>query len=270
MSDAASIAASTGVPEEMVMRSALARAQANGTTVDEVLGAWGGGGSIAAPPAPSETPASVEAPVESPTQVTPEPATDSALVERADSAPAEPAAPPGTVPPVAPGPPSDAAPTLMGRTDKPMLALATLVVLFAVGAILAVGVAGLDAQNTALDQIPGTTPVLSRQAMAGRDVYLTQGCMYCHTQQVRSVVTDFGIGPVSEPGTSPAIGPPTLGFVRIGPDLAHVGSRTEDSADLRKVLADPRSVNPDSLMPSYAFLSEADLSDLVQYLEESK
>lgn len=267
MSDAASIAASTGVPEEMVMRSALARAQANGTTVDEVLGAWGGGESIAAPPALSEAAASIEAPVESPTQATPEPVTAPALVERAASAPAEPVAPPVTV---APGPPSDAAPILMGRTDKPMLALAALVVLFAVGAMLAVGVAGLDAQNTALDQIPGTTPVLSSQAIAGRDVYLTQGCMYCHTQQVRSVVTDFGIGPVSEPGTSPAIGPPTLGFVRIGPDLAHIGSRTEDSADLRKVLADPRSVNPDSLMPSYAFLSEADLSDLVQYLEESK
>ena len=94
--------------------------------------------------------------------------------------------------------------------------------------------------------------------------------MYCHTQQVRSVVTDFGIGPVSEPGTSPAVGPPTLGFVRIGPDLTHIGTRTEDSADLRKVLTDPRSVNPDSLMPSYAYLSDADLGDLIQYLEESK
>ncbi len=263
MSDAASLASSLGVPEELVLRSAKARATASGSTVDAVLGAWGGGESVA-----TATPAAAEPAVA-------EPAQDSESVTPVAEAPATPAPAPVTqpvaaVPIVSRRANRDAAPFLVGRVDHPMLPIAGMVVLFVISALLAVGVAGLDARNAAADQIPGTTPILSDAGLAGRDVYLQQGCMYCHTQQVRTVVTDIGLGPVTEPGTSPAVGPPTLGFVRIGPDLTHIGSRYEDPAVLRTALVDPKSLNPDSLMPSYAYLSEADLAALVQFLEDSK
>lgn len=266
MSDAASIAAATGVPEPLVMRSAQARATASGTSIEAVLGAWGGGGSISTPPA-------VAAPTEAapaPEPAVPETPPTTAPTEVAADTPSPVAAPvPPTV--VAARPDRDAAPLLVGRTDRPIMALAFLVIVFTVSALLAVGVPALDARNAAADQIPGTTPVLSDQALAGRAVYLQEGCMYCHTQQVRSVVTDIGLGPVSEPGTSPAVGPPTLGFVRIGPDLTHVETRYENDEDkLRTVLVDPRSVNPDSLMPSFAHLSADDLNALLSYLKESE
>lgn len=269
MSDAASAAAATGVPEELIMRAAKARATASGTSVEAVLGSWTGGGSIAtAAPAPSPSPSpepTAEAPVEPTTADSPEPA------------PSETPAPPTPEAPAIAAPvmvaakvDRDAAPLLVGRADHPMMVSAGLVALFVVSAFFAVAVPGLDARNAAADQIPGTTPILSAEGLAGRDVYLQQGCMYCHTQQVRTVVTDIGLGPVTEPGTSPAVGPPTLGFVRIGPDLTHIGSRYEDLAILRTVLLDPKSLNPDSMMPSYAHLPDADLAALVQFLEDSK
>lgn len=271
MSDAASVASSLGVPEELVLRSAKARATAGGTTADAVLGAWSGGESVATA-APATAPAAAE------------PAQPESVEESADGneavapvtavpslpAPAPVAQPAAVVGSVTRQANREAAPLLVGRVDHPMLAIAGMVVLFVISALLAVGVPGLDARNAAADQIPGTTPILSDAGLAGRDVYLQQGCMYCHTQQVRTVVTDIGLGPVTEPGTSPAVGPPTLGFVRIGPDLTHIGSRSEDPALLRTALVDPKRLNPDSLMPSYAYLSESDLSALMQFLEDSK
>ncbi len=265
MSDAAAAAAATGVPEELIVRAAKARATANGTSVDAVLGAWTGGGSVAtAAPAPSPEPVA-EAPVEPTAPESSGPAPSEA------PAPTTPEAPTIAAPVmVAAKVDRDAAPLLVGRVDRPIMVSAALVALFVMSAFFAVAVPGLDARNVAADQVPGTTPILSAEGLAGRDVYLEQGCMYCHTQQVRTVVTDIGLGPVTEPGTSPAVGPPTLGFVRIGPDLTHIGSRYEDLSILQTVLLDPKSLNPDSLMPSYAYLSEADLAALVQFLEDSK
>jgi len=268
VSDAASIAAATGVPEPLVMRSAQARATASGTSVEAVLGAWSGGGSIAAAPAPAPAPTATSPAPEPRSAENPPSPTASTGVEVNTPPPVDPAPSPVLV---AARPDPDAAPLLVGRTDHPIMALAALVVIFTVSALLAVGVPALDARNAAAGQIPGTTPILSNQALAGRAVYLQQGCMYCHTQQVRSVVTDVGLGPVSEPGTSPAVGPPTLGFVRIGPDLTHVAARYgDDQAKLRTVLVDPKSLNPNSLMPSFAHLSPDDLNALLTYLEESE
>ena len=267
MSDAGAVAATTGVPEELIMRAAKARAAASGTSVDAVLGAWTGGGTIAtAAPAPDRAPEpAAPARVETTTP-------DSGSAASSETpAPVAPEAPPVAARvTVAARVDRDAAPLLVGRVDRPMMVSAALVALFVMSAFFAVAVPALDARNVAADQVPGTTPILSAEGLAGRDVYLEQGCMYCHTQQVRTVVTDIGLGPVTEPGTSPAVGPPTLGFVRIGPDLTHIGSRYEDLDILRTVLIDPKSLNPDSLMPSYTYLSDADLAALVQFLEESK
>ncbi|MGH8948825.1 MAG: hypothetical protein ACRDXF_08195, partial [Acidimicrobiia bacterium] len=63
MSDlSASAAAALGLPEAIVQRSAAARAEETGMTVDEVLAAWAGGGDIPAPPAPAETEVAEEPP----------------------------------------------------------------------------------------------------------------------------------------------------------------------------------------------------------------
>ncbi len=103
---------------------------------------------------------------------------------------------------------------------------------------------------------------------AGRDIYASQGCAQCHSQAVRPVATDVGLGPVSLAGDYAAENPVLLGTVRIGPDLFHVATREGFSADALKArLKDPRATRPWSVMPSYSYLSDAQIDALVSYIE---
>lgn len=106
----------------------------------------------------------------------------------------------------------------------------------------------------------------------GRAVYLAEGCWYCHTQQVRAIVTDVGLGPVSVDGDYVHETPALFGVQRRGPDLMHAGSRepTNDPAWLVSYLADPREERGYSTMPPYDHLSQRDLEALAAYIAASK
>ncbi len=106
----------------------------------------------------------------------------------------------------------------------------------------------------------------------GREIYLQEGCWYCHTQEVRPIVTDVGLGPVSVRGDYVYEAPVMFGVQRIGPDLMHVGSRpqTDDLGWVIAYLEDPREQRSYSIMPAYDHLSDADLADLAAYLVASK
>ena len=112
--------------------------------------------------------------------------------------------------------------------------------------------------------LPGTSP-LSGDALAGKDVYISEGCVGCHSQQVRNVDMDNSFG--SRPGL-PAdyannhrrslwVNTATLmGTERTGPDLTDVGKR-QPSKDWHLMhLFNPRSVVTQSIMPSYEWLFE--------------
>jgi cbb3-type cytochrome oxidase cytochrome c subunit len=99
----------------------------------------------------------------------------------------------------------------------------------------------------------------SSAALEGRDVYASQGCASCHTQLIRNVVTDVGLGPVTLDDTNQIIG-----YRRIGPDLSAIGARIEDSGALIALLAGEGG------HPAATGLSEADLANLVAYLRESR
>ncbi len=103
---------------------------------------------------------------------------------------------------------------------------------------------------------------------AGREVYLSEGCFYCHTQQVRANVTDVGLGAVTKRQDIIFENPVVLGRLRIGPDLAHAGVReqTNDVAWVKDHLSDPRQNRGWSVMPSYDYLTEAELEELAQYI----
>jgi cytochrome c oxidase cbb3-type subunit I/II len=104
-------------------------------------------------------------------------------------------------------------------------------------------------------------------ATNGRDIYIREGCSYCHTQAVRPIVTDLGLGAVSVAGDYAHESPVLLGVVRMGPDLAHIGSRGGITGG---DLTEPRQDRPWSTMPSYAYLSQADLDVLVAYVNGLK
>lgn len=92
----------------------------------------------------------------------------------------------------------------------------------------------------------------------GRDVYVENGCVYCHTQQVRDPAvasdTERGWGRPSYPSDYVYDRPALLGTMRTGPDLINVGVRLPDANWHLLHLYQPRAVVPWSIMPSYPFL----------------
>jgi len=102
----------------------------------------------------------------------------------------------------------------------------------------------------------------------GRNLYISEGCGECHTQVVRPVGTDVGLGPVSVPGDYAHESPALVGADRYGPDLMHYASREAiDVVILGAHLTDPRIVVPYSTMPSYSYLSDDEVQALVSYLK---
>ncbi|MGB5657555.1 MAG: cbb3-type cytochrome c oxidase subunit II [Acidimicrobiia bacterium] len=143
-----------------------------------------------------------------------------------------------------------------------------IIATFAVVAILTVFVPWLDASvsnATILAETARSYPEGSAVA-DGRAVYIREGCVSCHTQAVRPIVPDVGLGPVSVAGDYVNEAPALLGLERLGPDLMHVGSRVDDADGLRAHLDDPRADRPWSIMPSYRYLTQGDLDALAEYL----
>ncbi|HSC31108.1 MAG TPA: cbb3-type cytochrome c oxidase subunit II [Gemmatimonadaceae bacterium] len=100
---------------------------------------------------------------------------------------------------------------------------------------------------------PGVVPLTPLQAK-GRDVYVANGCSYCHTQQVRPLAEDAVFGRPSAPGDYAYQTPELLGSERNGPDLTNVGVRQPSEVWQYMHLYDPRSVVPESIMPDFSFL----------------
>ncbi len=105
-------------------------------------------------------------------------------------------------------------------------------------------------------------------AEIGRNLYIAQGCAECHSQEVRPVGTDVGLGAVSIAGDYAYENPVLRGTIRFGPDLMHVAGREDFAADaIAPHLQDPRVARPWSNMPSYSYLSQADLDTLAIYIQ---
>ncbi len=105
---------------------------------------------------------------------------------------------------------------------------------------------------------PAALTPYADSTQAGRDAYVSLGCLYCHSQQVRS--PDFGSdqlrgwGRASYPEDYAYDRPHQLGTMRTGPDLMNIGIR-QPSRDWQLAhLYQPRAITPGSLMPSFRFL----------------
>lgn len=103
----------------------------------------------------------------------------------------------------------------------------------------------------------GLKPYTSAQ-LRGREVYIANGCVYCHSQQPRD--TNFGPdlqrgwGRVSVPGDYFYDRPHLLGSMRTGPDLFNIGARQASKDWHLGHLYQPRAYMPGSIMPSYPYL----------------
>jgi len=102
---------------------------------------------------------------------------------------------------------------------------------------------------------PGVKPLTPLEA-EGREVYVANGCSYCHTQQVRPVPEDKVFGRPSTPGDFAYQTPELLGSERTGPDLTDVATRRGSDVWQYIHLYNPRAVEPASIMPAFPFLFE--------------
>jgi cytochrome c oxidase cbb3-type subunit 2 len=105
--------------------------------------------------------------------------------------------------------------------------------------------------TTCWSEAAETDPAVAK----GREVYIAEGCIHCHSQYVRARVRAEveRWGPVTELRRALDAAPPLLGNRRLGPDLANVGNRRSPEWNRLHLIA-PREVSPGSRMPAYAHL----------------
>jgi cytochrome c oxidase cbb3-type subunit 2 len=133
-----------------------------------------------------------------------------------------------------------------------------------VGILLVVSIGGL-VQITPLffiestiERVEGVRPYTPLE-LAGRQVYIREGCYTCHSQMIRPLRDEVErYGHYSLAAESMYDHPFQWGSKRTGPDLARVGGRYSDEWH-RAHLENPRSVVPESVMPPYAFLARKPL-----------
>jgi cytochrome c oxidase cbb3-type subunit 2 len=132
-----------------------------------------------------------------------------------------------------------------------MIVLILLVV--AVGGL--VEIVPLFFQKTTTQTIEGVKPYTALQ-LAGRDVYLREGCYNCHSQMIRPFRAEtLRYGPYSVAGEFVYDHPFQWGSKRTGPDLHRVGGKYSDEWH-RIHLNNPRDVVPESNMPAYPWLEK--------------
>jgi cytochrome c oxidase cbb3-type subunit II len=134
---------------------------------------------------------------------------------------------------------------------------------FAILVVLSVGgiveIAPLFAVENTVEKVAGMRPYTPLE-LAGRGVYVREGCYVCHSQQIRPFRDEVErYGPYSLAAESMYDHPFQWGSKRTGPDLARVGGRYSDDWHVRHMV-NPRDVVPASIMPSYAFLARTPLS----------
>ena len=110
-------------------------------------------------------------------------------------------------------------------------------------------------QKSTTEPVPGVKPYTALQ-LAGRDVYVREGCYNCHSQMIRPFRAEtLRYGHYSVAGESVYDHPFQWGSKRTGPDLARVGGKYSDEWH-RVHLNNPRDVVPESNMPEYPWLEK--------------
>ncbi|WP_050463882.1 cytochrome-c oxidase, cbb3-type subunit II [Herbaspirillum autotrophicum] len=139
------------------------------------------------------------------------------------------------------------------RIEKsPWLLIALVVLVVSVGGLAEI--VPLFFQKSTTEPIDGLKPY-SPLRLAGRDIYVREGCYNCHSQMIRPFRAETErYGHYSVAGESVYDRPFQWGSKRTGPDLARVGGRYSDEWH-RAHLNNPRDVVPESNMPGYPWLA---------------
>ncbi len=148
------------------------------------------------------------------------------------------------------------------------------VVLLAICTLITVSIGGLvqivplfTIEQT-IERVEGVRPY-SPLELAGRNIYVREGCYNCHSQQIRPFRDEIErYGHYSLAAESMYDHPFQWGSKRNGPDLARVGGKYSDAWHAAHMI-EPRAVVPESIMPAYAFMADRplDYADIAEHLK---
>ncbi len=147
-------------------------------------------------------------------------------------------------------------------------------ILLLVGILITVAIGGLIEiaplfwLSSTIEKVSGMRPY-SPLELAGRDIYIREGCYVCHSQMIRSLRDEVErYGHYSLAAESMYDHPFQWGSKRTGPDLARVGGKYSDEWHTAH-MTDPRSIVPESIMPGYPFLARRalDPDDIAEHLK---
>ena len=134
-----------------------------------------------------------------------------------------------------------------------LLLIIGILIVVSIGGI--VEIAPLFYLESTIEKVQGMRPYTPLE-LAGRSIYIREGCYTCHSQMVRPLRDEVErYGHYSLAAESMYDHPFQWGSKRTGPDLARVGTKYSDEWH-RAHLVDPRSVVPESVMPPYKFLEQ--------------
>ena len=137
------------------------------------------------------------------------------------------------------------------RNSTVFLLLATAAILVGTVVTMVLPFAWINTDDDRIESVKPYTPL----ELAGRDVYIREGCNNCHTQTVRPLVAEvLRYGDYSKAGEFVYDRPHLWGSRRTGPDLARIGGKYPDAWHYQH-MAEPRAIVPRSNMPAYAFLA---------------
>ena len=147
--------------------------------------------------------------------------------------------------------------------------LVGILVVVAIGGLIEI--APLFFLESTIEKVRGMRPYTPLE-LAGRNVYIREGCYTCHSQMIRSLRDEVErYGHYSLAAESMYDHPFQWGSKRTGPDLARVGGKYSDEWHREHMIA-PRSIVPESVMPGYPFLADtpARLDDLGDHLSANR
>ena len=235
----AKVAEILGAPETLVQRSAEARAEASGNTVEEVLQSWAGGEAIAA-----SAPVVEEAPVE---EVKEEVVVEEAPVETMEKVIEE--------------------ESVELKKESSLIFIAGVLGVAMFTYFFAFAIPKNQSADLVAESLNNEIAV-SQEVLKGAQVYNDLNCQSCHTQNVRLLIPDSQNGKILKNKFADEIIIKNTGILRLGPDLSTSATRepTNNEKWLTRYLTDSASVRDTIPHPNYDFLSTSDLDYLLTYL----
>jgi cytochrome c oxidase cbb3-type subunit 2 len=150
-----------------------------------------------------------------------------------------------------------------------LVLLVGILIVVAIGGLVEIG--PLFYLKSTIETVDGVRPYTPLE-LAGRNIYVREGCYLCHSQMIRSLRDEVErYGHYSLAAESMYDHPFQWGSKRTGPDLARVGGKYSDEWHVTH-LVNPRSIVPPSIMPGYPFLAttELDFRDISGHLTTSR